>query len=165
MPVSQYPGDTVTYSGRLLTTGPGTATLKSTECKFADGTSCALEGTVSFTSTEGTLTGTITSDKSSPNAEERVITFTEAFTDSTPTAATGTGTANVKFVENGNTIAENLTSAHTTEANKHHPAEARAQRIEHRVIEHRFAGRPDGIDLLEPAVARAHARGEDEERG
>jgi len=43
--------------------------------------------------------------------------------------------------------------------------QAGAQGVEHRVVEHAFARRPDGIDLLQAAVARAHAGGENEKRG
>ena len=36
--------------------------------------------------------------------------------------------------------------------------EPAADRVEHRVVENRLAGRPHRIDLLQPTVTRAHAR-------
>jgi len=48
---------------------------------------------------------------------------------------------------------------------EHHAAEPGAEGVVHRVVEDGFAGGADGIDLLEAAVARTHAGGEDEKRG
>src|SRR5690606_31326717 len=44
-----------------------------------------------------------------------------------------------------------------------HPVETGAHRVVNRVVQNRLAGRPHGINLLEPAVAGAHACGQDDE--
>ena len=48
---------------------------------------------------------------------------------------------------------------------EYHAAEAGPQGVEHGVVEDGFVRGSDGVDLLETAVARTHAGGEDEERG
>jgi hypothetical protein len=48
---------------------------------------------------------------------------------------------------------------------KHHLAEAGADRVKHRVIEHHLPARPHGIELFQAAVTAAHAGSEDEESG
>ena len=45
--------------------------------------------------------------------------------------------------------------------NEHHFAETRADGIVDGIVEHDFAGRPDRIDLLEPAVAASNSCGHD----
>ena len=56
-------------------------------------------------------------------------------------------------------------SSNSSPDEEHHPAEPGPDRVVDRVVEHRLARRPDRVDLLQPAVAGAHAGGEDEERG
>jgi hypothetical protein len=120
VPVVQVGGDTITYSGKLVTTAapsgstPGTAVLVAKDCTFAsDGAACRLTGTETFTSSGGTLTGTVTTDTAAGVAD-RIVTFTETFTASSPTAGTGTGTAQLIYLDNGNTSSDVLAAAYTT---------------------------------------------------
>ena len=48
---------------------------------------------------------------------------------------------------------------------KHDATEAGPQRIEHGVVEHGLTRRTDRVDLFQPAVAGAHAGGQNEESG
>jgi hypothetical protein len=127
VPVTQVGGDTVTYSGKLTTTSapsgstPGTAVLVAKTCTFAsDGGACRLTGTETFSSSGGTLTGTITTDTSSGVAD-RVVTFTETFTTTSPTAGTGTGTAQVIYLDNGNITSDTLAATFTRAPDKAAP--------------------------------------------
>ena len=119
VPVVAVGGDVITYSGKLTTTSapsgstPGTAALVAKDCTFAsDGAACRLTGTETFTSSGGTLTGTITTDTASGVAD-RMVTFTETFTTASPTAGTGTGTAQLIYLDNGNTSADTLAATFT----------------------------------------------------
>jgi hypothetical protein len=93
VPVAQVAGDTVTYSGTLVTTSapsgstPGTAVLVAKTCSFtSDGATCRLTGTETFTSAGGTITTDSAGDA------DRVVTFTDTFTAATSTTGTGSGT-------------------------------------------------------------------------
>jgi hypothetical protein len=126
--VDKVAGDTVTYSGKLTTTSapsgntPGTAVLVAKTCTFAsDGAACRLTGTETFTSSGGTLNGTITTDAAAGVAD-RVVTFTETFTTSSPTAGTGTGTAQLTYLDNGNTSPDTLAAEYTTKPDKSSPS-------------------------------------------
>jgi hypothetical protein len=69
-----------------------------------------------FTSSGGTLTGTITTD--SAGAADRVVTFTETLTNSSPTAGTGSGTGQLVYLDNGNSSSDTLTATYTTKPSK-----------------------------------------------
>ena len=119
VPVVQVGGDVITYSGKLTTTSaptgstPGTAALVAKDCTFAsDGAACRLTGTETFTSTGGTLTGTITTDAASGVAD-RMVNFTETFTTTSSTKGTGTGTAQLIYLDNGNVSSDTLAAAFT----------------------------------------------------
>ena len=118
--VVQAAGDTITYSGKLVTTlapngsTPGQATLVAKTCTFAsDGAACRLTGTETFTAAGGTLTGTITTEPK-PGRPDQTITYTETFTNSSPTQGSGTGTAQVIDFDNGNSFTANLADAYNT---------------------------------------------------
>jgi hypothetical protein len=124
VPVVAVGGDTITYSGKLVTTAapsgsaPGTAVLVAKDCTFAsDGAACRLTGTETFTASGGTLTGTVTTDTASGVAD-RMVTFTETFSASSPTSGTGTGTAQLVYLDNGNTSSDTLAAAYTTAPDK-----------------------------------------------
>jgi hypothetical protein len=122
--VVQAPGDTVTFSGKFSTsvvptaTKNGSGTLVASTCKFmSDGATCRLTGTAVLTTTGGTLTGFISTDDGT-GTSDRTVSFTENFTNSGPNAASGTGTAEVTYFDNGNTSEQNLTASDTTAATK-----------------------------------------------
>jgi hypothetical protein len=124
VPVVQAPGDTVTFSGKFSTsvaptaTTKGKGTLVASTCKFmSDGATCRLTGTAVLTLTGGTLTGFISTDDGT-GAADRTVSFTENFTYSGPNAASGTGTAEVTYFDNGNTSEQNLTASDTTAPTK-----------------------------------------------
>jgi hypothetical protein len=48
--------------------------------------------------------------------------------------------------------------------NENDAIKPRTHRVEHGIVEDRLTRRSDGIDLLQPAVAGAHAGGENKER-
>jgi hypothetical protein len=118
--VVQAPGDTITYSGKLVTTSapsgttPGQATLVAKTCTFAsDNAACRLTGTETFTAAGGTLTGTITTEPKA-GVPDQTITYTETFTNSSPTQGSGTGTAQVIDFDNGNSFTANLADVYNT---------------------------------------------------
>jgi hypothetical protein len=122
--VVQAPGDTVTFSGKFSTsvvptaTKNGSGTLVASTCKFmSDGATCRLTGTAVLTTTGGTLTGFISTDDGT-GTSDRTVSFTENFTNSGSNAASGTGTAEVTYFDNGNTSEQNLTASDTTVATK-----------------------------------------------
>lgn len=90
------PSDTVTFQGKLIQIPPtltrnGTGTLVSTSCSLQSEDDpapfpCVLTATATLTQTGGTLKGAIT-------GRDGVTTFTENFTDTSPTTQTGTGPA------------------------------------------------------------------------
>ena len=45
-----------------------------------------------------------------------------------------------------------------------HPFKTGAHRVEHRIVHHGFSGRPDFVELFEPAVAAAHSGGKNHKR-
>jgi hypothetical protein len=117
--VVQAAGDTITYNGKLVTTlapsgsTPGQATLVAKTCTFtSDGAGCRLTGTETFTAAGGTLTGTITTEPK-PGRPDQTITYTETFTNSSPTQGTGTGTAQVIDFDNGNSFTANLADVYS----------------------------------------------------
>jgi hypothetical protein len=127
VPVAQVAGDTITYSGKLVTTAapsgstPGTAVLVAKTCTFvSDGAGCRLTGAVTFTSSGGTLNGTITTDAASGVAD-RTVSFTETFTTTSPTAGTGTGTAQLIYLDNGNISSDTLAAVFSTAPDKSAP--------------------------------------------
>jgi hypothetical protein len=118
--VVQAAGDTITYNGKLVTTlapsgsTPGQATLVAKTCTFtSDGAGCRLTGTETFTAAGGTLTGTITTEPK-PGRPDQTITYTETFTNSSPTQGSGTGTAQVIDFDNGNSFTANLADVYNT---------------------------------------------------
>jgi hypothetical protein len=118
--VVQQAGDTITYNGKLVTTlapsgsTPGQATLVAKTCTFtSNNAACRLTGTETFTATGGTLTGTITTEPKA-GVPDQTITYTETFTNSSPTEGTGTGTAQVIDFDNGNSTNETLTDIYDT---------------------------------------------------
>jgi hypothetical protein len=124
VPVAQVAGDTITYSGKLVTTTapsgttPGMATLVAKSCTFgSDHAACRLTGTVTFTSSGGTLTGTITTDATT-GVDDRTVNFTETFTTTSPTTGTGTGTAQLIYLDNGNSSSDTLAAVFTTAPDK-----------------------------------------------
>jgi hypothetical protein len=132
VPVAQVAGDTVNYSGTLVTTSapsgstPGTAVLVAKTCSFAsNGATCRLTATETFTSSGGTLTGTITSD--SAGEADRVVTFTDTFTAATPTTGTGSGTGQLIYLDNGNSSTDNLTATYTNAPTRTNPNVATEQ--------------------------------------
>lgn len=124
VPVVQAPGDTVTFSGKFSTsvvptaTTTGKGTLVASTCKFmSDGATCRLTGTAVLTLTGGTLTGFISTDDGTGSAD-RTVSFTENFTYTGSNSASGTGTAEVTYFDNGNTSEQNLTASDTTAPTK-----------------------------------------------